>query len=298
MITQRPKPIQIKESTEPLVERVTRVFRFERGDPTFTLSGLSEYEYVFQCTVSGRCWHEVSGRGIEMARGLALWLDEMEHHRVEVTQAPWVFYSVLFLTSVPPPPIEHRIRRVPSAMAKKFGALWKLWNNASFPSHIRELRVRWQFEMLLHDFLQAPIVKTIEPQPHTRLWWQLHTQIGHNLAQNYRLATLEQMTKFNHNIITRSCRAAVGLSPMKAIKRIRMTAAYSFVTRTDLAIKEIATRVGYARVHEFSRDYRKFWGYSPRNHRQRRSLPPRYANIGLTTPPNTSVSRKSRPPKR
>jgi transcriptional regulator GlxA family with amidase domain len=50
---------------------------------------------------------------------------------------------------------------------------------------------------------------------------------------------------------------------MKRLKQIRLSLARGLVQHSDLNMTEISQRVGYARVHEFSRDYRKAHGRPP-----------------------------------
>jgi transcriptional regulator GlxA family with amidase domain len=50
---------------------------------------------------------------------------------------------------------------------------------------------------------------------------------------------------------------------MKRLKQIRLSLARGLVLYSDLNMTEIALRVGYGRVHEFSRDYRKAYGRPP-----------------------------------
>ena len=54
---------------------------------------------------------------------------------------------------------------------------------------------------------------------------------------------------------------------MKRVKQIRMSLAWGLVMFSDLRMTDIAERVGYARVHEFSRDYRRAYGRSPTHDR-------------------------------
>jgi transcriptional regulator GlxA family with amidase domain len=56
---------------------------------------------------------------------------------------------------------------------------------------------------------------------------------------------------------------------MKRLREVRLGYAHGLVQHSDLPITEIAFRIGYARSQEFSRDYRKSFGLSPREDRQR-----------------------------
>jgi transcriptional regulator GlxA family with amidase domain len=69
----------------------------------------------------------------------------------------------------------------------------------------------------------------------------------------------------------RACKAATGVSPVQRLRDLRMTHARGLLQHTDLPVTEVAFRVGYARVQEFSRDFRKRYGHTPRE--ARRAVP-------------------------
>ncbi len=54
----------------------------------------------------------------------------------------------------------------------------------------------------------------------------------------------------------------LGMSPYKKILEIRMNAA-RLLAKEKRSVKEIATSVGYSDVFQFSRAYKKYFGYSP-----------------------------------
>ena len=74
---------------------------------------------------------------------------------------------------------------------------------------------------------------------------------------------MSTMSGFSQASIARSCQKAVGLPPMKRVKQIRLSMAWGLVMFSELRMTEIAHRIGYERVHEFSRDYRRQFGRSP-----------------------------------
>ena len=95
------------------------------------------------------------------------------------------------------------------------------------------------------------------------LWWKLESQLRQDLAQPVTLDQLCQRSGKSPASISRACAAAVGLSPMKRWKQVRLGVARGLVQRTDLMFKEIASRVGYPRIHEFSRDYKHAFSITP-----------------------------------
>jgi len=64
----------------------------------------------------------------------------------------------------------------------------------------------------------------------------------------------------------------MGLSARAFLTHLRMRTARFYLLRTDMGIKEIAARVGYADPLYFSRHYRSFHGHSPRALRDDRTL--------------------------
>lgn len=62
--------------------------------------------------------------------------------------------------------------------------------------------------------------------------------------------------------------AQIGNSPMKFLKRLRLTTASELLRASALPVKEIATAVGFRSPSHFVRDFRQEYGMSPSNYRQ------------------------------
>lgn len=69
-------------------------------------------------------------------------------------------------------------------------------------------------------------------------------------------------------------RKAFGCSPREMILRLRMQFAKNLLLESGLSIKEIATRAGYARQHEFARTFHKYVGVAPSQWRRNPFLAP------------------------
>jgi AraC-like DNA-binding protein len=67
-------------------------------------------------------------------------------------------------------------------------------------------------------------------------------------------------------------RRTFGESPQQTILRLRMRRARFLLHETEMLIKQVAAAVGYADPLYFSRQYRRFWGRSPRNSRTKGAL--------------------------
>jgi transcriptional regulator GlxA family with amidase domain len=103
--------------------------------------------------------------------------------------------------------------------------------------------------------------------PATRLWWDIESQIRGDLSQPISLTTIQELSRRSLRTIIRSCHCAVEMAPMQRVKQMRLGMGRGLVVYSDLPFSEIARRVGYSRVQEFSRDYHKEFGVTPTNDR-------------------------------
>ena len=88
-----------------------------------------------------------------------------------------------------------------------------------------------------------------------------------------KIATVAGMSK---RTVIRACQAATGMTPAQRLRELRFAYATSLIQHTDLPITEIALRVGFSRVQEFSRCYHKRTGLTPL---QSRKSTPDYLGI-------------------
>lgn len=229
-------------------------FRFETHNP----SG-----HTLQLTAGGSAYNECSGREYVVKRGTLLWAHDSELVRGHVVHPPWVFYSVNFIApTFPPPEFEARSCAVGQDILDKFKALHAVWNDVAVPVGLRTLRTHAALLDLLANLTPTP-QHQIHVNPKARLWWDLETELRRDLRRPISLALMTQLTGCSQATIARSCQAAVGMPPLKRLKLLRMSMARGLVWSSDLSMTRIAERVGYARVHEFSRDFRKQFGRSP-----------------------------------
>ena len=223
--------------------------------------------HLIQAVIEGHTRHDANGRLYELGPRSLIWYHEDELVRGRVIEAPWRFFTVNFIApALSPPPFEARVRGVGAAVMKRLEALVLAWRNTSVAPAERELRVHARLSELLAD-LTTPASRPYRMDPVARLWWDLETLIRRDLRRPVSLGLMENLTGKSQATIARACCCAVGVPPMKRIKQIRMSLARGLVQRSSLTISEIADRVGYARIHEFSRDFRKHFTLAPREDR-------------------------------
>jgi AraC-like DNA-binding protein len=242
------------------IRLVTRL-AFNRQDYKFAATSLPGH--LLHYVVSGRVRQQCNGREYELRPSCVMWYHEDEWVTGRLLEPPWVFYSVNFIApALPPPPDESRLFPRHHRLAPLFHKLWQTWQQTT----TSPLRRQATAHARLLDILAALALPDAQPyhlDPRARLWWELETELRQDLARAIDLPLLVHLSGASAATIARACRHAVGQPPLRRMKQVRLSLARGLVLRSDLAMKEIAARIGYPRVHEFSRDYRKHFGQPP-----------------------------------
>ncbi len=252
------------------IQSVLLVRRFGPHPRGFTFTATSLPGHLIHLVLSGRVRQQCNGREYETRPGCVFWYHEDEWVTGEVLQGPWEFYSVNFIAPcLPPPGFESRL--FPNAsreVRQRFARLHNVWHDHALPAAVREFRVHAALLEIL-ALLPRPTEQNVSVDPRARLWWDIETRARQQLHEPIDLPTMQQWTGRSPATIARACRHAVGVSPAQRLKHVRLSLARGLVRNSTLAMKEIAARVGYARVHEFSRAYRQHYRVAPTADRPR-----------------------------
>ncbi len=112
--------------------------------------------------------------------------------------------------------------------------------------------------MALHHFaLSDPTVRRAEA------WVRKH------LADDFEIAALARAVGASARTLARRLDAAVGLTPLQFVQRLRVEVAVHVLETTRLSLQEVATRVGYADPGALRRLIRRETGASPRELRRK-----------------------------
>ncbi len=247
------------------LESIRLVERFERTDPGLAFTATSLPGHLIHLVVSGEVGQTCNGLRQRLTPGTVVWYHEDEWVEGRVLRAPWVYYAVNFSApALNPPDFGQRLQPGRKALVPLFAQLLKAWQSP--PS--------WERDCLCQSHLLALIAGTgaapaggPAATPAGKLWWEIEAWARRHIEQTRSLGELCARFGRSPNTIARACREAVGVAPMKRLKQIRLSLARGLVQHSDLNMTEISQRVGYARVHEFSRDYRKAHGRPPTTER-------------------------------
>ncbi|MBS0662999.1 MAG: helix-turn-helix transcriptional regulator [Verrucomicrobia bacterium] len=243
------------------VESIRLVERFERREPRYAFTATSLPGHLIHLVVAGEVEQVSGGRRQLLQPGTVVWYHEDEWVEGRVRRAPWVYYSVNFAApSLAPPDFEHRLVTAGPRLGRIFAALLDAWRAP--PSWARD----WRCQSHLLDLLAAvarPPAERRPGGPGGKLWWDIEAWARQHIDRAPSLGELCAVFGRSPNTVARACRDAVGLAPMKRLKQIRLSLARGLVRHSEFNMTEIARRVGYARVHEFSRDFRRTHGLPP-----------------------------------
>jgi transcriptional regulator GlxA family with amidase domain len=260
------------------IRKVVFVARFEVRE-----QGRSNTEYSFpghhiQLTRRGRARIASCGRCHEVGPGGVLWFHNDEDFSILVRDVPWAFCNVSFLApTLPPPDFAGRFQtRKPERILPLYDALYHTWTNLTLPPLQRLFRVHAALLEFLAE-LTNQAQNRIRVDQEAALWWKLETQLRTNLHRPIDLRRMSRLVNSSPTTIRRACQRATGKSPRKRINEMRLEMARGLIWMSELSFKEIASRVGYARVQELSRHYHRRFGVTPTQ--DRREFPRIYRRV-------------------
>lgn len=251
----------------PLITRVTLVDRITRPH-TGPFHSQSLPGHLIHLVETGRVIQQAGGVNEEFGPSHSIWYNENEPVKGRIIESPWTFITVCFdAPNLLPPPLDQRVKPIASTELELGERLLDVWQNTSLAPTIRHMRVHAVLlELLVH--IVSEKAQTYRLDTPTELWWNIERQIRQDLSQPLDLEHLSNVCRRSKRSINRICYLATGTSPMKRIKEVRLGYARGLVQHSQYSITEIAFRVGYNRVQEFSRDYHKRYGTTPTEDRQ------------------------------
>ncbi len=98
---------------------------------------------------------------------------------------------------------------------------------------------------------------------------ELHGWLVEHLAEDLPLSRLASRAAMSERTFLRRYREAVGLTPARAIERLRVEAARQMLADTRLPAKRIAARCGFGSEETMRRSFVRLQGVNPLDYRQR-----------------------------
>jgi transcriptional regulator GlxA family with amidase domain len=116
---------------------------------------------------------------------------------------------------------------------------------------------------------QAQFSAALSLQSADERFVDLHNWLPEHLAEDLPLSRLAAQSGMSERTFLRRYREATGVTPARAIERLRVEAARQLLADTRLPAKRIATRCGFGSEETMRRNFARLQGVSPQDYRQR-----------------------------
>jgi transcriptional regulator GlxA family with amidase domain len=116
---------------------------------------------------------------------------------------------------------------------------------------------------------QAQFSAALSLQSADERFADLHDWLAGHLAEDLSLSRLAAQAGMSERTFLRRYRETTGLTPARAIERLRVEAARQLLADTRLPAKRIAARCGFGSEETMRRNFARLQGVSPQDYRQR-----------------------------
>jgi transcriptional regulator GlxA family with amidase domain len=116
---------------------------------------------------------------------------------------------------------------------------------------------------------QAQFSATLSLQKAGDRFAELHAWIAENMAADLSIAMLAERAGMSERSFVRHYRAQTGVTPARAIDRLRLEAARRLLGDTAFPIKRVAARCGFGSEETMRRSFLRSTGVSPQAYRER-----------------------------
>lgn len=174
------------------------------------------------------------------------------------------FNSVGFMgTTIPVLSPHERIIKAQEGMDIKWD---KLWEVSKDPDIKRGAVLSYSIllDMLLSIFWKD---EGENRQSDSNNWQKIEKLIRSSRLYHLTPEQLAEKTGHSRSLIYDLCRNEIGSTPLQRLKDIRIEEARGLLKYTEMRVGEISDYLGYKRIHDFSREFKKEAGVSPREYR-------------------------------
>ncbi|BDS06549.1 hypothetical protein NT6N_15890 [Oceaniferula spumae] len=226
--------------------------------------------HLIHVVLAGEVNQFAEGRPEHFGEGDVVWYHENEPVRGEILRAPWRFITINFeAVDMAPPPDDKRVMRAGANTAVLARSLLELWQDGDSSSLARDANAMIILLQLIMDIKGHHTLNAVPVYPLNArdCWWMAEKKMRQMLDQPLKLKEVAEIVGMSERTVIRACKAATGMPPAARIRELRHTHALNLLQHSSLTVTEIAYRVGYSRVQEFSRDFKKRSGMTPREAR-------------------------------
>jgi AraC-like DNA-binding protein len=118
----------------------------------------------------------------------------------------------------------------------------------------------------LYQFLYTLYEDLINPKPEKKIDLKIE-QAVHILEEHpYEKISIDELAQkldISTRYLQKLFKSSYGYTPKEYHMKIQMSAAYSMIKEDNLLISQVSERLGYCDMFSFSKQFKKYFGYSP-----------------------------------
>lgn len=95
--------------------------------------------------------------------------------------------------------------------------------------------------------------------------YDINTWIKRNFKENFTALDIAKQNNMSVSALHQKFKSAIGMGLLQCQKRLRLSEARRLLLNDEMNVTDAAMEVGYESVSQFIRDYKKTFGYSPKD---------------------------------
>jgi len=245
------------------IEYVSGVWKFERT-PRKGIKVRSTPDHLLHLVVSGSYLLKNNNRIYEIKPGSVIYYYATEDVEWLESKETVVFYSVAFKSEfIRPLPLESRVFKAVRSTVSAFEKLYGY--SICQDEYVKTMGIYSSLLAILMDIQKYTSVPDSDKQKDkvADIWNSVEQKIRTEKKFRVQLNELCEMSHRSRATLIRICRKSTGESPMRRIRSIKMAEANGLLHFSTLNITQISEYLGYPRIHEFSREFKKHFGFPP-----------------------------------
>lgn len=243
------------------VDSISGVWRFFR-ESGFRGNALSPPGHLLHLMLYGEYDICTDGREYHVRGGDIIYYHDCEEIRTLASDSDFAFYSVSFLSdSLKPLPLDRRVFQAGSKLKKAFDGLFQASLLPDSSGRALALYMNLTAMIFEIDFWRSSGSDSLGQG--VDLWREIENIVRRERLFRPALDELAERSGMSRASIVRASRKANGMSPMKKIQQMRMREARGLLKYSSLNVTQVAEYLSYPRLHEFSREFSKYFGFPP-----------------------------------
>ncbi|WP_299556394.1 AraC family transcriptional regulator [Seonamhaeicola sp.] len=243
------------------VESITGVWEFHRPS-NFKYLCYSLPGHLLHLVTKGSYTVRINSRVYEVNEGDVIYYYESEEVESIGNETEVTFYSVGFQASkLSPLSIENRVFQSTSGMQLSFKRLFEGYS--SYEAKPRPYKTFAALMDILSGINELYRMSQDKDEENEELWWALERRIREQKMFRPSLSDLSEIAGYSRATVIRSCKKVTGLTPQSRMQIIRMEEAKGLLSFANLNVSQVAEYLGYPRMHEFSREFSRYFGKPP-----------------------------------